>query len=320
MKNLVSVILPVFNCEKYLADAVSSILKSSYDNLELIIINDGSTDSTENIINSFTDKRICYFKNDSNIGLVNSLNKGIGVSTGEYIARQDADDVSAVDRLETQVSFLDKNKDIGMVGTLYDKINENGEVIVTKNLPLSDIDIKKSLTKNNCFCHGSVIFRRSIIEKTGPYRDTAGPTEDYDLWLRFSEITRVSNIEKPLYRWRVTPESIMSQSDSMQAEDNREFLRSLAAYRKTHGTDPLESRVPEYLSQFEQLKARLSSKPAASRSFKLSRMNFSFAEDLLKNNCLERSMYYLKLSILAYPFNFEAWKLFFAVLKKRLLS
>jgi len=318
MNNLVSVILPVYNCEKYIYDSIKSILNSSYVNFELIIINDGSTDSSEKIIKSFNDNRINYLKNKTNIGLVKSLNIAINSVSGDFIARQDADDISIIDRLEKQVEFLTVNPDVGLTGSLYDKINEKSEIIVTKQLPLSDNEIKAALLKNNCFCHGSVMFRSEIIKKTGLYRETAGPTEDYDLWLRFSEITKLANIDISLYQWRVTADSIMSDSDSIQANESRVFLRELAESRIKEGIDPLESGDTGFLEKFNQLQSKLQKKPVLSKNYKLARMYFGFAEDLYRADCLSKCLNYLRLSIFANPFSVNAWKLLAGVLRKRL--
>ena len=108
-KPLVSVLMAVYNGEKYLLEAIESILNQTYTNFEFLIINDGSTDSTEEIILSYSDQRIRYIKNEQNLKLIASLNKGLDLAKGKYIARMDADDISLPDRLEKQVNFLERN-------------------------------------------------------------------------------------------------------------------------------------------------------------------------------------------------------------------
>ena len=125
---MLSVIMPVFNEEKYIAQAIDSIICQTYSNFEFIIINDGSSDSSIDIIKSYNDKRIRVIDNGKNIGISQSLNKGINISQGEYIARMDANDIATQNRFEMQINYLENNE-VTLVGTHHDIINENSVVI-----------------------------------------------------------------------------------------------------------------------------------------------------------------------------------------------
>ncbi|HGF9542707.1 TPA: glycosyltransferase family 2 protein, partial [Acinetobacter baumannii] len=132
---LVSVVLPAYNAELYLKEAIDSVLSQTFTDFELIILNDGSIDRTEEIILSYNDSRIVYVKNEKNLGLIGTLNKGINLAKGKYIARMDADDICLPERFKKQVDFLEKNNEIDLIGTNAIKINNNGDRIGVINMP-----------------------------------------------------------------------------------------------------------------------------------------------------------------------------------------
>jgi len=212
----ITVLMSVFNGEKFLKEAIESILHQTYDNFEFMIINDGSIDSSKNIILSYSDQRIRLVNNGKNIGLIASLNNGFALARGEYIARQDADDISALNRLEEQINFFEKNKNIGLVGTNFIKINEIGEEVQRMQLPQKSEDLRKELLMTNQFAHGSVMFKKECLEKTGLYREEFKHCEDYDLWLRFSQHYDLANIQEYLYKWRLVQISISSKQNYFQ--------------------------------------------------------------------------------------------------------
>jgi glycosyltransferase involved in cell wall biosynthesis len=184
----ISVILPAYNCADYLQEAVQSILNQTFVNFELIIINDGSTDDTENIIRSFSDERIVYVKNETNQGLVYTLNRGIDLARGKYIARMDGDDICKMQRFEKQITFFLKYPEAKVLATTVDLINERNE-----NLKPWAEDIKHTTPKeiynflpvNNCIAHPSVMIDTAILKKYR-YNPKQKLSEDYDLWLRLS--------------------------------------------------------------------------------------------------------------------------------------
>jgi len=164
MKNpLVSVVMPVFNAEMYLHAAVSSILSQSHQNLELIVIDDGSSDKSSEILSSFDDKRLRIYKNDYNRGLSFSLNRGLDLSDGDFIARMDADDISHPRRLEIQLAFLLKNYDIAILGSWAKKINSNGKVIGRIKPSTEDKTIAWRHLFAGQFIHPTVMMRRDAL-------------------------------------------------------------------------------------------------------------------------------------------------------------
>lgn len=203
MKNpKVTVLMSVYNSERYLREAINSILNQTFKNFEFLIVNDGSTDETLGILQSYNDSRIKIHNNKKNIGLVKSLNKGLKMAKGEYIARQDADDISVSERLEKELTFLIAHPDYATVGSFIKVIDENGKESSTIEKPITDLDIKNFLKKSNCIAHGSSMIRKSCLFDVGLYDESMSNSEDYELWLRISEKYKLANIPEYLYFWR----------------------------------------------------------------------------------------------------------------------
>ncbi|MFV8341107.1 glycosyltransferase family 2 protein [Flavobacterium sp. XS2P39] len=199
----ISVLMSVWNGERFLHQAIDSILNQSYNNFEFIIINDGSFDDSEKIILSYKDPRVVYLKNDINIGLAASLNKGIQIAKGKYIARMDDDDLSHKDRFKIQLEFLENNPNIGVLGTIAKYITEENEYITTTALPENDKEIKKKLPLF-WFHHGSVVIRKEFLIECGGYDSWCKRIEDLLLWNKLSYLTDFHVIQEPLYTWRLT--------------------------------------------------------------------------------------------------------------------
>jgi len=201
----ISVIMPVYNGGDYLKLAIESILSQSFENFELVIINDGSTDKSGDVIKSYSDLRIKSITNQSNLGLVCSLNLGIEHAKGKYIARMDADDISHPDRLRIQFEFLENNTSYGMCGTFYQIIDSQGNLQHKVELPRSDRDIKTFLNFGNCFCHSTVMFRKDLSIKN-KYDKYFFLSEDYKLWYEFSKICKLAILPDycVLYRFHST--------------------------------------------------------------------------------------------------------------------
>ncbi len=207
-KPSISVVMPVFNGEKYLSEAIKSVLNQTYNDFKLILINDGSTDNTEQIIKSFDDSRIVYIKNDGNKGLAFSFNAGITKAIGRYIARMDADDICEKNRFEKQLNFLESNPDIGIVGSSVIMIDERGNKIKILNRETSHINIKWSSLFSTPMFHPSVMGKTEIF-KNNLYDENFKNSEDYELWSRLLFSTNIifANIAEPLLRYRVYPNS-----------------------------------------------------------------------------------------------------------------
>ena len=207
----VSVILPAYNCEKFIGKAIQSVLQQTFKDFELIIINDGSTDNTESIIHTFIDQRIVYLKNPENKGLIYSLNRAISLAQGKYISRMDADDICLPERLEKQKIFLDQNNDIAVVACTIDLINDKEEKTGIWELDRQTItpeQIKKAMLNQNCIAHPTVMIRSEIIKKM-KYKMYQKNIEDYDLWLRIlSRGYKIAKLDAPLLLYRIHDASI----------------------------------------------------------------------------------------------------------------
>lgn len=214
---LISVILPVYNCEKYIFNSINSILIQSYKNLELLIIDDGSTDKTANLIKKFKDKRIKYFKKDHK-GLLKSLIFGLNNAKGSFIARMDADDISHPDRIKIQLELLlEKRSDI--CGCGFYTINSYSHLKRSYNVPITKNDIKIRLSSSVPFCHGSILAKTSLF-KNFPYDSGENKVvEDYSLWIKmYDSGVKFSNTEKKLYFLR-------EHSESLSKIDRNNFKR-----------------------------------------------------------------------------------------------
>jgi len=198
----ISVLMPVYNGQKYLKQAIESILNQKFKDFEFLIIDDGSTDKSDDIIREYQkeDSRIVYIKNEKNFGIVHSLNRGIELAKGRYIARMDCDDVSLPNRLEMQSHFMDEHPEIGVCGTWF-KFIPTGDII---RYPINHDDIKLKLLTGNALAHPTVIFRaRMLKENNIKYDENAKHCEDYELWVRLSRITRLANMSEVLLDYRM---------------------------------------------------------------------------------------------------------------------
>ena len=198
----VSVIMPAYNAEQYIGESIDSILKQTFTDFELIILNDCSRDSTEEIILSYRDSRIVYLKNEENMGVAGTLNRGLAAATGEYVARMDADDISLPERLEKQVNFLDRNSKVAVLGTCLERF---GEEISTQYRSFSDNaeQMKIDLLFSCGLAHPSVMMRRAVIAELGGYDLEYEGLEDYELWCRVAEQHDVLALPDLLLRYRV---------------------------------------------------------------------------------------------------------------------
>lgn len=208
---LVSVIMSVKNGEDHIQESIKSILDQTFTDFEFIIINDGSTDGTKQILNYFhrQDTRIRIIENQTNIGLPKSLNKAINASLGEYIARQDADDLSHAQRLEKEVKILNEKSNISLVGTWANVITLEGEEIDFIKCRNNQSSIENTLNnRGTLFPHGSVMMRKSVLHSLGLYNDRFLYSQDRELWLRFfTEGTGIFIIEELLYSFRLSPKT-----------------------------------------------------------------------------------------------------------------
>ena len=199
----ISVVMSAYNAEKYLQEAIDSILNQTFTDFEFIIVNDGSTDTSLKIIESYKDERIVIF-NQKNTGLPKALNIGIDKSKSNYIARMDADDISLPNRLESQYNFMIRNPDCVIVGSNAIVIDMNGEYVFTTTNKITDNEIKKNLP-NLSFLHSSVMFKKNSFYAAGKYCESMLKGQDTVLFNRMANCGKFYNIKEPLIKYRVVP-------------------------------------------------------------------------------------------------------------------
>jgi len=225
----VSIILPTYNGAKWIKNAIQSVFNQSFVDWELLVINDGSIDNTDEVIASFADERIKYIKNEQNLGLQKTLNKGIAISKGEYIARIDDDDEWIdIKKLEKQVEYLDKNTKCSLIGTGGVFFDEDGVEVVRYLNKEKDKNIRKSILLKNNFIHSSVVFRKTKAIEAGMYGEGEDikHIEDYDFWLRLGLLGELHNLPIFGVKYLIRKEGISFKNRKEQ------FLKSINLIKK----------------------------------------------------------------------------------------
>jgi len=218
--------MPVYNAENYIKQTIDSILTQTFVDFEFLIIDDGSSDKSLQILSTYTDPRIKVFKNERNIGYVRTLNKLIKLSKGEYIARQDNDDISFPKRLEKQVHFLNKNQEIGICGS-------NAMIFGTKKnmtfLPLHDEEIRAYMIFSNPIYHPTVMYRKTLFNELGvdKYDESLCPAEDYAMWFNASKKTKLANLTEPLLKYRIHENNTGSLNKNIQDENANKVRKDI---------------------------------------------------------------------------------------------
>ncbi len=225
MKNIenpkITVLLSVFNDEKYIKQSINSILSQTFTDFELLIIDDCSTDNTTDILKVYKDPRIKIIINNKNIGITKSLNKGLKIARGEYIARHDSDDISYPDRLKKQFNFLERNKSYVMVGSHTNVIDESSNHIEYWNDERTSEEIFYTLSYTNILTSSSIMFCKKILDVSGDYNETYDHTEDYELWYRISRKGKIYVIPENLVKWRKTK----SGQSSVYSLETEQYLK-----------------------------------------------------------------------------------------------
>lgn len=220
----VSILMPVYNSEKYLTDAINSILKQTFSDFEFLVFDDGSIDNSLKIISSYSDSRIHIFKSEQNYGHIFHLNRGLEIAKGKYIARMDADDIAHPERLEYQVKFLERNSDIGVCGTWYKEFGCQNNLV---KHPIDDQEIRLKLLFKSCALGHPTVMMRKLIFDTYllKYFQSEYPAEDYWLWIRISLVSKLANIPKVLlfYRTHVNQVSKTHQAQQLGKANLAQF-------------------------------------------------------------------------------------------------
>jgi glycosyltransferase involved in cell wall biosynthesis len=240
---LVSLLMGVQDGEAYLPAAVDSVLGQTMGDLELIVVDDASSDRTPQILAGYDDSRLVVLRNEENIGLTRSLNRGLAAARGRYVGRQDDDDRSLPARLERQLAFLDKHPDIALCGTWARFIDTAGIRSGVGHPPAEPDALAAGLLEENKIFHGSLLARRELMDALGGYRVEFRYSQDYDLYLRALDSHRLANVPEELYELRFHTAAITNTKSELQHRF-RAVARTLAEQRRARGSDDLEAGVP----------------------------------------------------------------------------
>ncbi len=247
----ISVIMPVYNGEKYLREAIDSILAQTFTDFEFIIINDCSVDGTEEIVLSYTDERIVYIKNEKNMGVAETLNRGVAIAKGEYIARMDADDISLPERFNKQVEYMDSHSNIGVCGS---NVRFFGEKVGETDMPIGSKWCKANMFFSNALAHPSVIIRRSVLDKCGlKYDPCFERMEDFDLWDRVCEQVDIDNISDPLLRYRIHKSQVTQNHTADEKDSQRNFKMRVLGRLSFEYTDEEFDSYIKYCFNFDSM-------------------------------------------------------------------
>jgi len=204
----ITVLMPAYNAGKYIREAIESVLQQTHKNLELLIVNDGSTDDTVSVVLSFNDPRIALV-NKEHEGIAQALNTGLRLADGHYVARFDADDICMPDRLEKQFNFLQDHPDYVLTGSDAEYILENGEYLFSfKCIAHSNEEIQRNMYVYCPFIHSSVMYNKHEVIKAGGYNVHAHNFEDYLLWTALAKTGKMQNLREPLIKVRFNPASV----------------------------------------------------------------------------------------------------------------
>ncbi len=212
----VSIILPTYNCAGFLPDSIGSILLQTYDSYEIIVVDDGSTDNTREVLKPFM-QRIQYIHLVKNKGLPAARNTGIRAARGEYLAFIDADDLWLPEKLQTDIAYLNKHPDVGMVYSKHLNVDVNGRALnggTKKRLPSGNI-FTQLFSEQNFIIPSSVVVRREVFNMTGLFDEQLFNCQDWDMWLRIAFFSKIAGINKTLIKYRHNPHSLSKNRDSV---------------------------------------------------------------------------------------------------------
>ncbi len=238
---LVSVVMSVFNGERFLREAVESILAQSFHDFEFVVINDGSTDGTPSILDSYagSDSRVRVYQQE-NKGLIESRNRGCGLARGKYIAQMDADDIAVRDRIQWQIEFMERHAEIGVVGGAVEFIDRAGRAFECVRYPVENEEIKGALLLSNPLADPAVLIRKEAFSSVGGYRRPFNFAPDYDLWLRIAERWPLANLDAVVLKYRIHPDQ-MSCEKARQTALYALAARALASFRREGSPEPVIS-------------------------------------------------------------------------------
>jgi len=223
----ISIILPVYNLSDYISEAIKSVLCQSFVDFELIIIDDGPSDHVDEVVGAFEDKRIVYLKNNKNKGLIFSLNRGLSVARGDFIARIDGDDRWIDEKkIEKQIKFLTNNVDYSLIGTCAIVFNKCKKNLYNITHPIDFESVKRRMLIKNCFIHSSVLFSKKAAEECGGYKEEEKYVEDYGLWLRMGEKYKICNISDFCVGYLLSENGATQKNNLKQIKANISLIKN----------------------------------------------------------------------------------------------
>ena len=234
----VSVLMPVYNAEAYVAEAIDSILRQSFTDFEFLIVNDGSSDGSLAILERYAaqDARIRLISR-ANTGYVAALNEMVQLARGEFLARMDADDVAMSDRFKLQVMRLRQEPDLVCLGGAHGMIDEKGRWLTCLAMPEENEEIQNLALKGHTpINHPCAMMRRSAVLQVGAYDTHLNPCEDLDLWLRLGEVGKLANLKEMVLKYRLHPNSVSEKQGELQNQKAREACQRAWQRRKMNGT------------------------------------------------------------------------------------
>ncbi|OXA92207.1 glycosyltransferase family 2 protein [Flavobacterium hercynium] len=262
----ITVLMPVYNCDLFIKEAIHSVLNQTFSDFELIIIDDASSDSTVSLVKEIEDSRIKLIEKERNSGYTNSLNYGLEIAKGQYIARMDGDDICFPERFAKQVAFLDQNPDIALCGTLFKVI---GRDIIVK-VPEKHEDMKMAMLRDCCIGHPTVMIRKSYLDKFSLIYDVhKEPAEDYDLWTRLLKVGKLHNLQEVLLDYRVHDAQVSQKRNDQQIKAANEIkinlLNNLALPQDDHQMQSFLKKIVsrrevfsfKEINEFQNLKYKL---------------------------------------------------------------
>ena len=286
MNPKITAIMPVYNAERFLAEAIESTLSQNQVDFEYIIIDDSSKDNSLSIIKRYTDPRIIFVQNERNIGIARSLNRGIALARGKYIARVDADDVNLPNRFYTQEDFLDKNPLVSVVGTAARLLNETGVRGEIIEFPTAHILIYwRLLLFSNPIIHPSVMIRTKLLREVGGYNIAREVSQDYELWSRLATVSKLANLPEVFLYLRKHDKNISKLKEAQQFDYAVDLCRQL--YADQFGIKLDDSLLNDFAGYF-----RRGQELNTSNSQKLFSVIITIAENLImeETSFLKRRM------------------------------
>ena len=286
----VSVIMPSYNKEKYIGEAIESIIRQTFSDWELIIIDDCSTDHSVEVIRSYQDDRIRFYENSFNIGIAEIRNRGIALATGKYIALLDADDISLPERLEKEIAFLDEYPEVDVVFGGFKEIDGEGIIRETYFTPLKNPDyIKANLMIMDVIPNGSCMYRKDFIVQHGiRYRDGYLGMDDYLFWVECSLHGRISGMTDVFLLWRNTSNNgtnVYKYSPEYRETRERKYSEILSFALKENGFQLNEKELDFYCKVLSEYKYKLQNEKEIQEWYRLIRKICRQAEG--KKNCWE---------------------------------